>query len=60
VLALADHLGGADWWDEHRLGYGVVTTVASLQHSASRLEVVAFVAKCLLGERPLQFFRGFS
>jgi hypothetical protein len=56
-LALADHLGGADWWDEHRLGYGVVTTVASLQHWASRLKMVASVAKCLLGERSLQFFR---
>jgi hypothetical protein len=31
VLTLADHLGGEDWWDKHRLGYGVVTTVASLQ-----------------------------
>ena len=57
VLALADHLGGADWWDEHRLGYGVVTTVASLQHWASRLKMVACMAKCLLGERSLQFFR---
>ena len=57
VLSLADHLGDADWWDEHRLGYGVVTTVASLQHWASRLKVVASVAKCLLGERSLQFFR---
>jgi hypothetical protein len=57
VLALADHLGGADWWDEHRLGYGVVTTVASLQHWASRLKVVASVAKCLLGKRSLWFFR---
>ena len=57
VLALADHLGGADWWDEHRLGYGVVTTVASLQHWASRLKMVASMAKCLLGERSLQFFR---
>jgi hypothetical protein len=28
-----------------------------LQHWASRLKVVAFVAKCLLGERSLQFFR---
>ena len=37
--------------------YGVVTTVASLQHWASRLKVVASVAKCLLGERSLQFFR---
>ena len=57
VLALADHLGGEDWWDKHRLGYGVVTTVASLQHWASRLKMVASVAKCLLGERSLQFFR---
>ena len=45
------------WWDKHRLGYGVVTTVASLQHWASRLKMVASVAKCLLGERSLQFFR---
>jgi hypothetical protein len=36
VLALADHLAGEDWWDKHRLGYGVVTTLASLQHWASR------------------------
>ena len=43
MLSLADHLGNADWWDEHRLGYGVVTTVASLQHWASRLKVVASV-----------------
>jgi hypothetical protein len=57
VLALADHPGGEDWWDKHRLGYGVVTTVASLQHWASRLKMVASVAKCLLGERSLQFFR---
>ena len=57
VLALADHLGGEDWWDKHRLGYGVVTTVASVQHWASRLKMVASVAKCLLGERSLQFFR---
>jgi len=57
VLALADHLGGADWWDEHRLGYGVVTTVASLQHWASRLKMVASMANCLLGERSLQFYR---
>jgi hypothetical protein len=57
VLVLADHLGGEDWWDKHRLGYGVVTTVASLQHWASRLKMVASVAKCLLGERSLQFFR---
>ena len=57
VLALADHLGGEDWWDKHRLGYGVVTTVASLQHWASRLKMVASMAKCLLGERSLQFFR---
>ena len=57
VLALADHLGGEDWWDKHRLGYGVITTVASLQHWASRLKMVASVAKCLLGERSLQFFR---
>jgi len=49
VLALADHLGGEDWWDKHRLGYGVVTTVASLQHWASRLKMVASMAKCLLG-----------
>jgi hypothetical protein len=52
VLVLADHLGGEDWWDKHRLGYGVVTTVASLKHWASRLKMVACVAKCLLGERP--------
>jgi hypothetical protein len=57
VLALADHLGGADWWDEQRFGYGIVTTVASLQHWASRLKMVASVAKSLLGERSLQFFR---
>ena len=57
VLALADHLGGEDWWDKHRLDYGVVTTLASLQHWASRLKMVASVAKCLLGERSLQFFR---
>jgi hypothetical protein len=50
-------LGGGDWWDKHRLGYGVVATVASLQHWASRLKMVASVAKCLLGERSLQFFR---
>jgi hypothetical protein len=54
---MADHLGGEDWWDKHRLGYGVVTTVASLQHWASRLKMVASMAKCLLGERSLQFFR---
>ena len=41
VLALADHLAGEDWWDKHRLGYGVVTTLASLQHWASRLKMVA-------------------
>jgi hypothetical protein len=35
----------------------VVTTVASLQHWASRLKMIACVAKCLLGERSLQFFR---
>ena len=57
LLALADHLGGEDWWDKHRLGYGVVTTLASLQHWASRLKMVASMAKCLLGERSLQFFR---
>jgi hypothetical protein len=57
LLALADQLGGADWWDQHRLGYGVLTTVASFQHWATRLKVVASVAKCLLGERSLQFFR---
>ena len=57
MLALADHLGGEDWWDKHRLGYGVVTTIASLQHWASRLKMVASVAKCLLCERSLQFFR---
>jgi hypothetical protein len=57
VLTMADHLGGEDWWDKHRLGYGVVTTVASLQHWASRLKMVASMAKCLLGERSLQFFR---
>jgi hypothetical protein len=50
VLTMADHLGGEDWWDKHRLGYGVVTTVASLQHWASRLKMVASMAKCLLGE----------
>jgi hypothetical protein len=57
VMALVDHLGGEDWWDKHLLGYGGVTTVASLQHWASRLKMVASVAKCLLGERSLQFFR---
>jgi hypothetical protein len=49
LLALAHHLGGEDWWDKHRLGYGLITTVASLRHWASRL-MVASVAKCLLGE----------
>jgi hypothetical protein len=57
VLALADHLAGEDWLDKHRLGYGVVTTLASLQHWASRLKMVASVAKCLLGGRSLEFFR---
>ena len=51
VLALADHLAGEDWLDKHRLGYGVVTTLASLQHWASRLKMVASVAKCLLSHR---------
>jgi hypothetical protein len=40
-----------------RLGYGVATTVASLQHWASRLKMVASLGKCPLGERSLQFFR---
>jgi hypothetical protein len=57
VLALASHLGGADWWDEHRLGYDAVTTFVRLQHWASRLKVVASVVKCLLGERCLEFLR---
>jgi hypothetical protein len=35
VLVLADHLAGEDWWDKHRLGYGVVITLVSLQHWAS-------------------------
>jgi hypothetical protein len=47
-----DHLGGEDWWDKHRLGYGAVTTVASLQHWASRLKMAASVAKCPDCTRP--------
>ena len=42
-------LGGGDWWDKHRLGYGVVATVASLQHWASRLKMVASMAKVPAG-----------
>ncbi len=43
VLALADHLGGEDWWDKHRLGYGVVTTVASTTKYSA-----AFTSSCSL------------
>jgi hypothetical protein len=42
-----------DWSDKHRLGYGVVTTLASLQHWASRLKIVTSVAKCLHRNRLL-------
>jgi hypothetical protein len=35
---MADHLGGADWWDEHRLGYGVVTTVARFATLGNSIE----------------------
>ena len=57
VLALADYIEATDWWDDHGLGHEGVTTLDHIQHWASRLKVVASVAKCLLGERCLEFFR---
>ena len=47
LLTLADHLASADWWDDHLLGYGPVTTIARLEHWASRLKLVSSAAKCL-------------
>jgi len=56
VLTLADHLPGADWWDNHTLGHEALTALESQQHLTSRMKLVASLAKCLLGRRALQFF----
>jgi hypothetical protein len=57
VLALADHQEVRTGGTSTGWATGVVTTVASLQHWASRLKMVASVAKCALGDRSLQVFR---
>jgi hypothetical protein len=57
VWTLADHLAGADWWDNHTLGYEAVTTLERQEHLSSRIKLVASLAKCLLGPRAPEFFR---
>ena len=57
ALTLADHLAAADWWDDHVLGYQVVTALERQEHAISRLKIVAALTKCLLGPRAFEFFR---
>lgn len=57
VWTLADHLASGDWRDNHILSYEALTALEWQEHLSSRLQLVASLAKCLLGPRVLEFFR---